>query len=146
MDVYIQRLNEAGVRYLLIGGQAMRLEGMPRFSIDWDFFIPAKDRDNVGKINAVFADAFDLELEALGPQGEGFVQTFQTPRGIVQFHLAPPGLPSFDEAEKRAVLHQTASGIPVQCVSPEDLLKSKLATGRSRDSEDIEFLKIKLGK
>ena len=24
------------VRYLLMGGQAMRLAGMPRFSMDWD--------------------------------------------------------------------------------------------------------------
>ena len=145
MDVCIQRLNEAGVRYLLIGGQAMRLEGMPRFSMDWDFFIPSKDRDNFVKINALFQDMFDLPLEPLGPHGEGFVQTYQTPFGIIQFHLAPPGLPSFDEAEKRMVLHHTETGVPVKCAATADLLTSKLSTGRSRDDDDIEFLKIKLG-
>ena len=31
MDEVMRRLNENGVRYLLIGGQAMRLHGMPRF-------------------------------------------------------------------------------------------------------------------
>ena len=43
MNELILALNAAGVRYLLIGGQAMRLAGMPRYSMDWDFFIPPRD-------------------------------------------------------------------------------------------------------
>ena len=42
VEPLIQRLNKAGARYLLIGGQAMRLEGMPRFSMDWDLYIPRR--------------------------------------------------------------------------------------------------------
>ena len=38
MDQIIQRLNDADVRYLLIGGQAIRLMGMPRYSMDWDLY------------------------------------------------------------------------------------------------------------
>lgn len=37
MNELILAFNTAGVRYLLIGGQAMRLAGMPRFSMDWVF-------------------------------------------------------------------------------------------------------------
>jgi hypothetical protein len=44
MDELLKRLNAAGVKYLLIGGQAMRLYGMPRFSMDWDLFIPPQDQ------------------------------------------------------------------------------------------------------
>ena len=51
MDELLQRLNAAGVRYLLIGGQAMRLLGMPHFSMDWDFFIPPGDEANLGRLN-----------------------------------------------------------------------------------------------
>ena len=47
MDELLQRLNEGQVRFLLIGGQAMRLIGMPRFSLDWDFFIPPHDKENL---------------------------------------------------------------------------------------------------
>ena len=43
MDEVIARFNASAVRYLLIGGQAVRLEGMPRFSMDWDFYIPPRD-------------------------------------------------------------------------------------------------------
>lgn len=146
MDEYIRRMNRAGIRYLLIGGQAMRLEGMPRFSMDWDFFIPARDNDNFAKINAEFSDIFDLSVEPLGPHGEGFVQTYQTPLGIIQFHLAPPGLPDFDEAERHLVIRRSAAGTPVRCLSGKDLLTSKQATNRPKDNEDIEFLKIKLEK
>ena len=55
MDEVIRRFNEAGVRYLVIGGQALRLEGMPRFSMDWDFFLPGRDEANIEKINRVLA-------------------------------------------------------------------------------------------
>ena len=43
MDELLQQLDTARIRYLLIGGQAMRLLGLPRFSMDWDFFIPPRD-------------------------------------------------------------------------------------------------------
>jgi hypothetical protein len=43
MNELILAFNAAGARYLLVGGQAMRLAGMPRFSMDWDFFIPPRD-------------------------------------------------------------------------------------------------------
>ena len=39
MEEVIQRFNQSAVRYLLIGGQAVRLEGLPRFSMDWDLYI-----------------------------------------------------------------------------------------------------------
>jgi len=50
---------ERGVRYLLIGGQAMRLHGMPRFSMDWDLFIPAKDESNLKLINEIMGAQLD---------------------------------------------------------------------------------------
>ena len=78
MDELLQRFNAANVRYLLIGGQAMRLLGMPRFSMDWDFFLPARDEENFRKINNLLEDELDLRLEQLGRWGENFIQTYQT--------------------------------------------------------------------
>ena len=51
MDDLLKMLDSARVRYLLIGGQAMRLTGMPRFSMDWDFFIPPADNENFKRLN-----------------------------------------------------------------------------------------------
>ena len=143
MDELIRLFNKHRVRYLLIGGQAVRLEGMPRFSMDWDFYIPPRDLDNFEKINRILEGDLDLMLLPLGERGENFIQTYQTRWGIVQFHLAGPGLPKFDEAEARAVVHETENQTPVRCLSRNDLLESKRKAARPQDVLDILFLENK---
>jgi hypothetical protein len=144
VDEVIQRFNANRIRYLLIGGQAVRLEGLPRFSLDWDFYIPPHDRWNVGRINALLREDLDVPLVPLGRKGENFIQTYQTRWGVLQFHLGGPGLPEFDEAEKRAVTHQTEAGTDVRCLSGLDLLESKRRANRPEDQSDIRFLENKL--
>src|ERR1017187_5059336 len=110
MNELILAFNAAGIRYLLIGGQAMRLAGMPRFSMDWDFFIPPRDEANFSKLNEILKDELDVPVVPLGSRGENFIQTYQTRRGILQFHLGLPGVPRFEEAEKAAVTRETETG------------------------------------
>ena len=143
MDNVIKLFNENNVRYLLIGGQAVRLEGMPRFSMDWDFYIPPKDMENINLVNKFLGDELDVPLQPLGEHGESFVQTYQVSGGVIQFHLGGPGLPDFDEAEKRAVVHETETGVPVRCICGLDLLAAKKGADRPGDRIDIEFLEKK---
>jgi len=143
VDELIRLFNQHQVRYLLIGGQAVRLEGMPRFSMDWDFYIPPKDLENIQKINRILEEELDLPLLPLGEKGENFVQTYQTRWGIAQFHLAGPGLPKFEEAESRAVMRRTETDTPIRCLSSSDLLESKRKAGRPQDALDIAFLEQK---
>ena len=148
MNELIEAFNSAGLRYLLVGGQAMRLTGLPRFSMDWDFFIPPRDEANIAKLNEVLKEELDLPVVPLGPQGENFIQTYQTRWGVVQFHLGLPGVPRFDEAEKAAVTRRTETGTPVKCLSGIQLLASKQAANRAQDQADIAFLEElkRLGK
>jgi len=141
MDEVIAEFNTQGIRYLLIGGQAVRLEGLPRFSMDWDLYIPPHDLENIERINDLLTDQLDVPVVPLGKRGENFVQTYQTPRGILQFHLGGPGLPDFEDALQRAVWHVTENGVRVRCFSTDDLLAAKEAAGRPEDAVDIEFLK-----
>ena len=144
METILKKLNDAAVRYVVIGGQAMLQEGMPRFTLDWDLFVPPRDLENFDRINRVLSDELDVELEPLDLQtGDGFVQTFQTSRGIIQFHLSPPGLPKFDLVEQRSVVHDF-HGVPVRYLCLDDLLQSKLAVARDKDSDDILFLQTKM--
>jgi len=143
MDEVIRRFNDQGVRYLVIGGQAVRLEGCPRFSMDWDVYIPSRDAANIERINEALGGELDVPLISMGPHGENFVQTYQTTWGVLQFHLTGPGLPPFDEAERRAVTHITEEGVPVRCLAGSDLLASKKRANRPSDSVDIEFLEKK---
>jgi hypothetical protein len=143
MDEIIQRFNDAHIQYLLIGGQAVRLEGMPRFSMDWDLYIPPRDLENIDRINSALEDELDSPVLPLGSKGENFVQTYQTRWGILQFHLGGAGLPPFGECFERSVFHQTETGVQVRCLSGRDLLKAKQATARPQDEQDIRFLKKK---
>jgi len=47
VDEVVELFNRYGVRYIVLGGQAMRLSGMPRFSIDWDVWVPLHDEANL---------------------------------------------------------------------------------------------------
>jgi hypothetical protein len=148
MNELLARLNAAGVRHLVIGGQAIRLAGMPRFSMDWDFFVPPRDLENFTRLNTALSDELDLPVVPLGPQGQDFIQTYQTRWGIVQFHLLVPGIPRFDDAELAAVVRTTEDGFKVKCLSGLHLLASKQAADRPEDQADIAFLLElqKLGK
>ncbi len=144
METLLKKLNDVSARYVVIGGQAMLQEGMPRFTLDWDLFVPPRDLENFARINLALSNELDVELEPLDLQtGEGFAQTFQTSSGIIQFHLSPPGLPKFDLVEQRAVIHDYR-GVPVKYLCLDDLLQSKLAVARDKDSDDILFLQTKM--
>ncbi|GEM_PF-486423 len=141
MDEVIRRFATHRVRYLVIGGQAVRLAGLPRFSMDWDFFIPPRDAANLRRIEAALGDELDCPLDALGPHGENAIQTYQTQWGVIQFHLGGPGLPAFEIAEQHAQTYATENGTPVLCLGLADLLMSKVRAGRPQDLQDAEFLK-----
>jgi predicted nucleotidyltransferase len=146
MEETLKRLTDAGVRFVLIGGQAMRLEGMPRTSMDWDLYVPPRDARNMDAINNALSDDIDVPVVELGPRGENAIQTYQTPEGILQFHLGGPGLPPFDVALARAVRREIAEGIAVPCLAAEDLLTTKERVNRPQDQDDILFLRAKLGR
>src|SRR5258706_518143 len=66
MNELLQQFNAAGIRYLLVGGQAMRLAGMPRYTMDWDFFIPPRDENNFAVLNRAWGNCNQLmEYEAV---------------------------------------------------------------------------------
>jgi len=143
VETILKKLNDAGVRYVVIGGQAMLQEGMPRFTLDWDIFIPQKDLANFDRLNRALEDDLDMEVEPFDPRDRfGFVQTFQTMYGVIQFHQGPPGLPKFDIVEARAVTHEF-KGVPAKYLCLDDLLSSKLAVARPKDADDILFLQCK---
>ena len=50
MNDLLAALNAAGIRYLLVGGQAMRLYGMPRFSMDQADIFFFEELQRLGKL------------------------------------------------------------------------------------------------
>ena len=104
------------------------------------FFHPAREEENLARLNELLAEDLDMPLLPLGTRGENFIQTYQTRWGVLQFHLGLPGVPRFDEAEPVAVTRPTERGTPVKCLSGPHLLAAKQAANRPQDQIDIEFL------
>jgi len=140
MEPLIQAMEKAHVRYLLIGGQAMRLHGMPRFPMDWDIYLPRNDAQNSERLNTALAPFIEEPVTPLGPREAGVVQTFQIPYGLIQFHLLVPGLSGFDEMEAETEELADEHGNLLKCLPADHLLETKLAANRPQDQADIAFL------
>lgn len=135
----IRALVAAGVRFIVIGGHAIRYAGLPRMTSDWDLFVPPHDLGNFAKINRALEDESDIVVAPLGPRGENFVQTFQTQWSVIQFHLLLAGVKSFEEAEAAAIEVQE-EGMKLKRLSGAHLLANKRKANRSQDQVDIRFL------
>jgi hypothetical protein len=51
MNECIRLLAAAGVRFIVVGGHAIRYAGFARSTLDWDLFVPPHDLANFAKIN-----------------------------------------------------------------------------------------------
>lgn len=122
----------------------MRLFGMPRFSMDWDFFLPPHDQNNFQRLNQLLEEELREAVLPLGLHGENFVQTYQTRWGVIQFHLIVPGVPKFEEAEALSTCCSTEHGTKVKCLSKPHMLAAKESANRPQDQQDIAFLKVLL--
>jgi len=140
MNEVIRRLAEAKVRFIVIGGHAIRYAGFARATHDWDLFVPPRDTENFSKINRALEHERDVIVEPLGPRGEGFIQTFHTQWILVQFHLLVPGVPLYEEAEKAAV-EVIDQGVKFKRLSGPHLLAAKEAADRPNDQQDLLFLR-----
>ncbi len=131
-------LNEKGVNYLVIGGWAGILHGLPRTTQDIDLFIPS-DRANVERL-----------LAALSTVGFGTAREIQ-PDEILTRHMflfadqirvdvftRPWGLRRFEEAAARKVILEVG-GIRIPVASLDDLAASK-DTDRPQDQDDRRAL------
>jgi len=131
-----QRLDGAGVAYMVIGGLANAVWGSPRSTIDIDLTVVLDH----GQVNSL--------LESLGPayrsrtaDPERFVtRTRVLPlrhSSGVQIDLIFALLPFEEEAARRAVAVEIA-GVPVRFCTPEDLVLHKIVSERDRDRQDVK--------
>ena len=143
-------LHSHRVRYLLAGGLAMNLHGVPRMTMDVDLLLALDDAN----IDSFLLCAREL---ALSPQAPVPLQSLKDPdqrrswieeKHLIAFGLASgqPGLPTVDillrhdldfaAAFERALV-QTVEGIPITIASVEDMVLLKQNTGRRQDQDDV---------
>jgi hypothetical protein len=146
-------LEQEKVRYLLVGGLAVNLHGIARFTADVDIML-ALDAENLGRF---IAAAKRLKLKPVVPvtlddfADPAKVQGWIDDKHMLAFALRSPErwVPTLDILVKPAVAFEaafdrqvstTAEGVPVRLAAVEDIIKLKTGTGRQKDEADINAL------
>lgn len=140
---FISLLNEEKVDYLIVGGYALAIHGVPRYTQDIDFWLRL-DEKNIQKVLTVLKR---FGFESLNISVSDFLNT----DNIIQLGYPPNRIDllseidgvGFEKAfENKAILD--IDGISVNFINFHDLLANKKASGRLQDLADLESLeKIK---
>jgi tRNA nucleotidyltransferase/poly(A) polymerase len=138
-DVF-SSLQKHRVRYIVIGGIAAVLHGVPRATFDLDILIEANP-ENAKKLIDAFLEA-RLGTASLTTPGELLSQeiTIFKDRVRIDVQTSTPGI-RFEEAwERRETMEYQNQKFYV--ASREDLIASKRASGRPVDLEDVRLLEL----
>jgi len=128
------------VRFLVIGGHAVSFHGYPRFTKDLDIWIERSDA-NASKIVSALKD-FGLDFEGLCKEmftdESRMTQMGREPNRVDILHTIKGA--EFEECFSRRGF-AIIDGAQIPIISKDDLIKNKLATGRSQDLADADHLK-----
>lgn len=136
-DVFAS-LSRHDVRYLVIGGIAVVLHGVPRATFDLDILIDATP-DNARRLLQALVDA-GLGTATLTTPDEVLANeiTVFKDRVRIDVQTSTPGLSFADAWPRRAVME--FRGQPFDVVSRTDLIAAKRAAGRPVDLDDVRQL------
>lgn len=143
----LERLVEAEVRFVLVGGLAVNAWGYLRATRDVDV-VPAPDRENLEKLDTLLRDLGGkvdvggrlLDSDSISTFLRTGDRTFVlTELGRVDILQGLPQVPRFEELQRQAK-DVNLNGIVVRVCSLEHLLQMKRASDRPRDHEDLEAL------
>ena len=131
-------LEKHGVRYVVIGGVAAILHGVPRMTGDIDLLIDAT-LDNAQRMLDTLEDLGYDTSELVTPEGLLAVKLLMFENGIkVDVMMRVPGL-DFATAWKNREIQHVGKQL-FYLVSKADLIASKLGAGRQKDLDDVEAL------
>lgn len=154
-----KELNEVEIDYLVIGGLAVNLFGVPRLTYDIDLMIDLSS-ENIRKLiekltqwgykPKIPVDPMDLAdeltrnkwIEERGMKAFSFFSE-KLPIGEIDIVLNSPF--TYGELKERSV-KIALQEVMIPVVSIQDLIKLKLHTGRKQDLSDVEYLKIIMEK
>lgn len=138
-DVF-SSLQKHDVHYLVIGGIAAVLHGVPRATFDLDILIEATP-ENAKLLLSAFEDS-GLGTASLVSAEELLAHeiTIFQDRVRIDVQTSTPGLIFSDAWKNRQIMEYQGNQISV--VNKSDLIASKQAAGREVDLEDIRMLTL----
>jgi hypothetical protein len=136
-------LRRAEIPYMIIGGQAVLLHGLPRMTKDIDITLGVDTQDLDKVVKSVAA----IGLKIIPDNFESFVEkTFVLPALHRESGIRIDFIFSFISYERQAIDRAKPvllNGEPVMFASAEDVIIHKCFAGRPRDLEDARSIIIK---
>lgn len=140
---FLSVLNEHRVKYLVVGAYALSVHAQPRATKDLDVLVKP-DTENAKAVFAALSD-FGAPLEGMTAsdfaEAGPFFRMGRAPVGVDVLTMIS-GV-DFDAAWERRIeaLIDPATGLKANFLSRDDLIASKLATGRLQDLADVEAIR-----
>lgn len=150
----LDALSRMSVRFVIVGGVAVNLQGVPRFTADLDLAVPF-ERSNLEALGRALTGLglrprLPVPVEQLADEivVREWIQernlkafTFQDPNNplkTVDLLLDSPVPYARIEAESEVI---TAAGLSLRVASADVLISMKEATGRAQDASDVDALR-----
>jgi hypothetical protein len=138
------------VRYVLIGALGARLQGFPRFTANADI-TPSRDAKNVDQLAVALRELNARVYTASIPEGLAFdcsartlaraeLWNLVTDVGRVDIAFVPSGTDGYDDLAEHAV-HFEVNGATIQVARLEDIIRSKIASDRPQDRQDVVVMR-----
>jgi hypothetical protein len=148
-----EQLHKHQVKYLLCGGLAVNIYGIPRMTADIDLILDF-DKDNLKKfeicvVNAFYQSQIPVSLSLLSTQQERIklvkeknliaLSYFNTRGNVMSMDVLIDVPLNFADMWERKTT-RTADEIDIHIVSVNDLIKLKEYSNRKQDQDDIYLL------
>jgi hypothetical protein len=143
-----EKFNQSGVDYVLGGGFAVILHGMPRLTDDIDLFVEPSP-ENVCKIKRALMAVFNDEaIEEMRPTDveEYSVVRYGTPEGFYLDFIGKIGDKANFSTIKKGLIYLEVENVQIPVCGIETMLWLKKKTIRPIDQQDVRFLKEKLNQ
>jgi len=138
---FLDALNKAYVRYILVGGYSVVLHGYSRTTGDMNLWIE-RTSENYNRIIKAFhifgMPLFDMTESNFLSHPIWDVFTFGTPPVAIDIMVNIEGL-NFEEAFQKAIYFKD-DDLKIRTINKNDLIVTKKIAGRAKDINDLENL------
>lgn len=138
---FLNALNEADVRYILVGGYSVVLHGYSRTTGDMDLWME-RTSENYNRLIKAFQifgmPVFDMTEENFLSHPIWDVFTFGTPPVAIDIMVKLEGL-NFEDVFEKAIYFED-DDLKIRTINRKDLIAAKKIAGRAKDINDLENL------
>lgn len=149
-ETLVRVLSKHDVRYVLVGALAARLQGFPRLTADADI-TPAMDPQNLERLARALRELDAKVFTKSVPEGLGFdcaartlaraeLWNLITSAGRLDIVFQPAGTEGYEDLSRDAVEYEVF-GFDLKAASLEDIIRSKQASDRPQDRQDVVVMR-----